>query len=73
MSLPVRCIYRLEYLSAEFFPFAHYNDGVTQCQGFFLVVRYVYESDAQSFMHFFQLHLHILSHFQVECSQWFIE
>ena len=52
---------------------AHHHDGVAQGQGFFLVVGYVDEGNAQSLVHFLQFQLHVLAHLQVECSKWFIE
>ena len=36
-------------------------------------MSYVYKCNAQRFMHFFQFHLHILAHFEVERSQRFVE
>ena len=58
-----RCTYLLD------FSFAHYHDGITQCQCFFLIVSNINKGNAQTAVHFLQLHLHVLTHFQVECSK----
>ena len=50
-------------------PLTHHHDGITQCQGFFLIVRHVHKGNAQRLVHFLQLHLHVLTHLQVKRSQ----
>ena len=51
----------------------HYDDSITQSQCFLLIVSYIYKCNTQRFMHFLEFHLHILTHFQIECSQRFIQ
>ena len=52
---------------------AHYYDGITQCQCLFLIVCHINKGNSQTAVHFLQLHLHILTHLQVQCSQRFIQ
>ena len=56
-----------------YFSLAHHHDGVAQGQRLLLVVGHIDEGDAQPFVHLLQLQLHVLSHLQVECSQWFVK
>ena len=62
-----RCTYLL-YLSL-----AHHHDGIAQGEGFFLVVSYVYEGNAQAFVHLLQFQLHVFTHLEVECCKRFIQ
>ena len=55
------------------FSFTHHNNRITQRQCLFLIVSDVNKCYTQRFMHFFELHLHILTHFQVERCQRLIQ
>ena len=47
---------------------AHYNYFIAHCESFFLVVGDVHESYPELAVHFHQLDLHFLAHFEVECA-----
>ena len=53
--------------------FAHDHNGIAQRQSLLLIVRNINKGDAQTAVHFLQFHLHILTHFQIECCQRFVE
>ena len=52
---------------------AHNHYGVAQSQGLLLVVRHIDKRDAQSLVHILKLHLHILTHLQIQCCQRLIQ
>ncbi len=53
--------------------FTHHHNRIAQGQRFFLVVGHIDERDPEAFVHSFDLHLHILPHFQVERGQRFVK
>ena len=60
-------IYRSSYLLNA--SFAHHHYSITQRKSLFLVVSYIHKRNAKTLMHLLQLHLHILTHLQVERRQ----
>ena len=52
---------------------SHYDYRVAHREGFFLIVRDVNESYAEFFVHAHKFYLHVLTHFEVESSQRFVE
>ena len=51
----------------------HNDDCVRHSKRFFLIVRDVDKGDAKPFVHGFELELHFLAHFKVECTEGFVE
>ena len=51
----------------------HDDDGVAEGQGLLLVVGHIQECNAQLFVDFLQLHLHVLTHLVVEGAQRLVE
>ena len=52
---------------------AHNDYLVGHCEGFFLIVCYIYKGDAEFVMHLLQLNLHFLTHLKIERTQRFVQ
>ena len=51
----------------------HDDDSITHRECFFLIVRYIYESDAELSLHLLKLDLHLLTHLKVKSSERLVE